>query len=438
MSVTVLRRPATTSGKSASNSPLRCLWIGRHIPYPMDEGAKVYSAKLAQALAGSGAFVRVLGFGAANAPPDDGTAIEWVAVPSTRRGAALAVLSRLPMQAAVDAVPAFVSLLKRQLSEPWDVIVLDGYGTGWALDHCMATSSARATRRPVLVHVSHNDEERLWKSLARESTASLPRRLVLWQNYWKVRSLERRVVSGADILTAITPQDARSLVRHRDDSRALVLTPGYDGPIAQERTIDHRTPRRAVIVGSFQWVVKRENLQRFIERADPLFAQHGIELVVAGHVPDDLRQALVARCRATRFQGFVQDLGPFLSQARIAIVPELLGGGFKLKFLDYFFGRVPVATIAAAAAGLPQPLRSELILRPDFGELASAIVEHIERLDKLNRMQATAFSLASTLYRWQDRGAQLMERIVQFRQERKTAARPLRERNAAQSDHTRS
>ena len=48
---------------------MRCLWISRHVPYPMNEGLKVYSAKLSEALAQAGAFVRLLGFGSTEATP---------------------------------------------------------------------------------------------------------------------------------------------------------------------------------------------------------------------------------------------------------------------------------------------------------------------------------------------------------------------------------
>ena len=48
---------------------MKCLWIARYMPYPLDAGAKVYSAKLAEALAAAGCSVTFLGFGAADAAP---------------------------------------------------------------------------------------------------------------------------------------------------------------------------------------------------------------------------------------------------------------------------------------------------------------------------------------------------------------------------------
>ncbi|MET0533822.1 MAG: glycosyltransferase [Steroidobacter sp.] len=393
----------------------------------MNEGLKVYSAKLSEALAHAGAFVRLLGFGDTRSTPKHLARMEWVSVPGERRGTTAALLNRFPLTAAVDSTAEYRALLDEQLREPWDAIIFDSYGSGWALDRCKAYRATARGARTILVHVSHNHEEVLWRAMAQQADASLPRRFALWQNYFKVRWLERRLVREVDLVSAITIEDEQTLRAFRHDNQTLTLTPGYDGAVAPQRIIDSTVPRRAVIVGSFQWVVKRENLSRFVEHADARFAANGIELVVAGDVPADLKQTLLANSKATHFQGFVTELGPFLAQSRIAIVPELIGGGFKLKFLDYIFGRVPVATVDAAAAGLPQRLRDDLITATDFDGLTTAIIENIDRLDRLNRLQAAAFEQARTLYRWEDRGLQLQQRIVDLQ----TARTPSPARSSA-------
>ena len=96
---------------------MRCLWISRHVPYPMNEGMKVYSAKLSEALAQAGAFVRVLGFGNTEATPKNRARMEWLSVPGERRNAAFALLNRFPLTAAIDSTDAYRSLLEAQLRE---------------------------------------------------------------------------------------------------------------------------------------------------------------------------------------------------------------------------------------------------------------------------------------------------------------------------------
>jgi hypothetical protein len=384
----------------------------------MDQGAKVYSAKLAQSLAESGVFVRFMGFGDAGVVPEAAASVEWLAVPGNKRGKAFAVSSALPFAAAIDATKAYGLLLGQQLREQWDAVVLDGYGTGWALDRCLAYRNHSRAHPTILVHVSHNHEEVLWRQMAGEARGSALKRLALRRNANKVSTLERRIVRSVDLLTTITDEDRRSLGAGLHPDRSLSLTPGYTGSAASERRITAATPRRVIIMGSFQWVVKQENLVRFVEIADPIFAEHKIELDIVGDVPQALLSTLQARCRATRFHGFVADAAPFLARARIAVVPEPIGGGFKLKFLDYIFGRVPVATVSQAAAGLPDELQLTMLLNDSLAGLIREIVSHIDRLDDLNRMQEGAFALGKSRYRWSDRGERFRQAIADVRRAR--------------------
>jgi polysaccharide biosynthesis protein PslH len=413
---------------------MRCLWISRYIPFPQNEGAKVYSANLAQSLARSGAFVRFTGFGDAGAAPESAAGVEWLAVPGKRRSKALAAFSRRPIAAAIDATKAYSALLEEQLREHWDAVVLDSYAAGWALDRCLAYRNERPGNPPVLAHVSHNHEEALWGAMAREARGSALKRWVLRRNAGKVSTLERRTVRSMDLVTAITEEDRRSLGADADHVRVLTLTPGYSGWVAGERRIAPATPRRVIIMGSFHWIVKQENIARFVEIADPIFKEHGIELDVVGDMPPALLTALRARCRATHFHGFLTDVAPLLRCARIAIVHESIGGGFKLKLLDYIFARVPVATVSQAVAGLSDELQRAMLTNGSQAGLIADIVSHMDRFDELNRMQERAFALGNEQFQWSVRGEQFRQAIFDVRQQRPAIQAPRTPPGAALDD----
>lgn len=398
------------------SSEMRCLWISRHIPFPPVEGSRVYSANLAQSLARAGAYVRFVGFGDANAVPESATGVEWLAVRGKRRGKVLAAFGELPIAAAIDATKAYAALLEEQLSEHWDALVLDSYATGWALERCLRYRDTRAGHAPVLVHVSHNHEEALWDAMAREAGGSAPKRWVVRRNAHQVSMLEQRIIRSMDLVTAITDEDRRSLSAGADHIRMLTLTPGYNGWVAGERRITSATPRRVIIMSSFHWIVKQENIARFLKTADPIFKEHGIELDLVGDMPPALLAALRPHCRATRFHGFLTDVSPLLRDARIGIVHESIGGGFKLKFLDYIFARLPVATVSQAVAGLSDELQRTMLTNTSQESLIDDIVSHIDRFDELNQMQERAFSLGSAQFQWSVRGEQFRQAIVDARQ----------------------
>lgn len=384
---------------------MNCLWIARDLPFALDAGDKTYSANMARSLQQTGVSVRMLGFQEPNTAKPQDWVVDTVAIPGQKHQNGRALFSRLPIAAAIHVTSAYRAVLDEQLQNSWDVIVLDSYGSGWALDRCMR--SARAGRKPALVYLSHNHEETLWRAMAADSKAMLPKKLALWQNYCKVRALERRMVQSVDLVATITGEDAQTYTAQAAGKRTVVLTPGYSGWVAPERRIDEQCPPRVVLVGSFRWVVKQENLRQFLESADQRFKSEGIHFDVIGDIPKELRDALQPHLRATRLHGFVQDIAPFFSSARMAVVPELIGGGFKLKFLDYIFGRVPVASLSAAAAGLPEAVRAHVLCREDLRQLVEAIVEFIAKPAQLDLMQQQAFEQARALFKWQDRGLQL-------------------------------
>jgi glycosyltransferase involved in cell wall biosynthesis len=190
-----------------------------------------------------------------------------------------------------------------------------------------------------------------------------------------------------------------------------VLTPGYDGAVSARTCIDASVPRRVVMVGNYHWVAKSENLRQFVAAADAVFHANGIVLDVVGAMPTALAQELRATAQATVLHGFVDDIAPVFANARIAVVPEEIGGGFKLKFLDYIFGRVPVASLSHATAGLPDEVRRAMVCADDVPALVNAIVAHIDDTDGLSARQDAALQAAQARYRWADRGRDLLAAI---------------------------
>jgi glycosyltransferase involved in cell wall biosynthesis len=111
------------------------------------------------------------------------------------------------------------------------------------------------------------------------------------------------------------------------------------------------------------------------------------------------------------FRGFVDDLSEECRSARIALIPEEVGGGFKLKTLDYIFCRVPVASVEAALNGIPSRLKSSFIVESDIGALLATIVTVIDDTDRLDQMQKRAFELAEGLFNWDANGRRFLDAL---------------------------
>ncbi|MBV8894621.1 MAG: glycosyltransferase [Acidobacteria bacterium] len=407
---------------------LRCLWLARTIPLPLSTGDNVYTAWLAQALAAAGASVTFMGLlnSAASLRPAEAfeRKIDWNVVPGRPNATAVALASPLPLVAARFDTRGYAQHLKAILRAcDFDAVILDQYAMVWAIGH-IKRSKSNSARSPI-VYIAHNYEAKLAADIARDFHGNLFRKAALHANARKIANAERCLARAADILVTLTAEDAKSLAP-LSPSAKLVLPPGYNGPHVPERQVVQATPRRVAIVGSFRWTPKQMNLAAFVEAADPILQNAGVGLDIVGEIPAPLQKACEARVKATRFHGFVDNLGEFLAARRMGLVVEETGGGFKLKALDYIFNRVPIAAIAGSMAGLPLTPGLDYLSFASMQELAQGIAAVIDDLERLNSLQQAAYEKCKTAFDWSDRGQALCNAIRQAlnRQLQACAARP--------------
>ena len=125
--------------------------------------------------------------------------------------------------------------------------------------------------------------------------------------------------------------------------------------------------------------------------------------------------------RATRFLGFVEDLGSIFRNVRIGIVAERTGGGFKLKTLYYIFNRVPIAAIRDGIAGLPLTPEVDYLSFESIPELARGVATVIDDIGRLNSLQQAAYEKCESGFDWNDRGRTLCNAIRQAMNRQHTA-----------------
>ena len=346
--------------------------------------------------------------------------IEWSIVPGGPNPTVLALASQLPLVAARFGTRVYAQHLGAMLrAGKFEVVILDHYAMVWAIS-CIQKSE-RNGARPLIAYIGHNFETKLSADTARNFRGDLLRKAALHANAWKTANAERRLARIADIIVTLTAEDANSLMPISPLSTKLVLPPGYSGPRAMARQISQATPRRVVIVGAYRWTPKEMNLSAFFETADPILRNAEIGIDIVGEVPDSLRKAWQAQVKATRFHGFVEDLGEFLAARRMGLVIEQTGGGFKLKTLDYIFNRLPIAATKGSMAGLPLTAGLHYLSFDSVRELAQGVVAAIDDIARLNSMQQSAFEQCDTRFDWNDRGRTLYNAIRQAVSQRNAA-----------------
>jgi hypothetical protein len=270
------------------------------------------------------------------------------------------------------------------------------------------SSAANDGRRPYLIYVAHNHEESTRARLAAQYRGGRLKQIFLHADAGKVAYLERCVVEAAHLVTAISPTDKALFAASRPGRPVLALPPGYDGRRLARRQISPDIPRRVVMVGSYDWIAKRENLRDFANVAAPAFERTRTGLTVVGSggaFVDKLR----AEFPSIEFTGEVDSIYPYLDRSRMAVVPERLGGGFKLKTLDYVFNRLPIAALNRTFEGVPLVNRESVLSYADLPELVRGIVATIDDLPALNRLQECAYDSCADGFDWSARGKTLFD-----------------------------
>ena len=390
----------------------RCLWLTLFDPEPRHSGELIYSGGLIDAAVAAGLQLDVLATARHRPAAGDARAeLRWWLIRHEPRPAWKSLVSPLPYLADRARDAAKIATLRALLGKHrWDGIVFDGVSNGWALpdvrDHWR-----RSADRPRILYISHNHETSLRQRIAAIESNPIRRRLRELEAY-KVARLESGLVDCADRVTAITPDDRALYAERHPGKRIEVLPPGYGGRIRPRRTLTGTLPRRVVIVGSYAWIAKRTNLEEFLVHADPILARAKIDLCVVGQVEKDVLARWRQRFPATRFTGSVDDVMPYMDEARLAVVPERHGGGFKLKMLDYVFNRVPILALQDSFAGVPVQAGRSVLLFPDHAALARGMVAAIDDLDRLNGLQEAAFAACRNEFHWMDRGQALRAAIV--------------------------
>ena len=394
---------------------MRCLWLTRVDPEPETNGEFIYSGRLIGALAAAGADITVM----CQTRPDGGrngyrrsNDVRWSLVPDTPRPGWQSVFSYLPNMACRSATPAMRRRLDEMLAwQRWDAVVLDGLSVGWAIEPLLRRYVGANCARPRLIHISHNHEETTRANVARNYPSRSVKKALMLADAAKARRLERTIAGSVDLLTAITSEDATLFAAHRGVRPTLVLPPGYGGRRLPRRYITTSTPRRAIVVGSFDWVAKQMNLAEFATAAAPVLARAGIEIHVVGGGGEAFLAELRRRFPNVAIAGAVESIYPYMDRARIGVVPERSGGGFKLKVLDYVFNRLPIAALENSFSGIPLRRSESILAYPDCVAIAQGVVRAIDDLDLLNGLHERAYTTCAERFDWQNRGETLLDAV---------------------------
>lgn len=376
-------------------------------PWPLDNGARIRTARLAQALSDRFELTLVT---FADGPVYDDTQ------------ASRAELETLLPGASIQLVPygrPHPRGARRQLlrtgSAAWGA-----YATSTMAD---ALRGLLAGRPEALLHLdmpgvalagvglapgrtvfsTHNVEHRVWREVSRHRPMS--QRPFLAVEWRKVAAEERRCWRGADLTLAVSELDAQTI--RAAGARSVAVVPnGTDPRPAMAPAPPGDGPLRLLFVGSGAYWPYERGLAWFAREVMPRLVEHGVVLDVVGEPP-----VRPVRASAIVYHGRVGDLMKFYAAAHALVVPVFEGSGTRLKLIEAAMLGRPIISTRLGAEGLPiSPGRDYLA-----AESPEQWVEAVERIRRgeVEEMTARARSALAELT-WPRIGAQLADRYEQL------------------------
>ena len=337
-------------------------------PWPLDNGARIRTARLAQGLARSLQLTLVTFDGGPAWDRPAATRAELRAlVPGAR-------LELVPFAAVAPepgvfgatasaawgtyATPELRAALARLVAErPAALLHLDSPGAGLA-GHGLAPGRT--------IYAGHNIEHRVWRDVAARRPA--PQRGYVEAEWRKVAHEEQRCWQGADLCLAVSEVDAAAM-RAGGARRVEVCPNGADAhePLPTASLAAGERPRLLFVGFAGYWPYE----YGLAWLATEVMPRTSVLLDVVGEPP-----AEPVSGPGVTYHGRVGDVAPFYAAAHALVVPMFEGSGTRLKVIEAAFLGRPVISTAVGVEGLP--------LRPGehylHAETAGEWVGAIERL----------------------------------------------------------
>jgi glycosyltransferase involved in cell wall biosynthesis len=220
-------------------------------------------------------------------------------------------------------------------------------------------------------------------------------RWLLERDELKSRTLEAWTLANYDAAVVASSEDGRLLreAGHRDHGSKVAVVPnGVDLDLFRPSPVPVRP--RIVFTASLQYGPNVDGAVWFAREIFPLVRARVPEavLVLVGLRPAAEVRALAAD-PGIELHADVPSTVPYISAARVAVVPLRAGTGTRLKALEYFAAGRPVVGTTIGLEGLGVVDGVHALVRDDPNSMADAIVQIIED----DRLAATVAGAARRL-----------------------------------------
>ena len=215
-----------------------------------------------------------------------------------------------------------------------------------------------------------------------------PMALYSWIQAGRIANYERQMCALADIVIAVSPEDADLLRPFRADGKIHVLPSAIsvDDYAADASAIDLGR-HGLVFTGKMDYRPNVDAALWLVNDILPLIRQRvpDVTVTLVGQQPSPRLDAL-SHVRGVTITGRVESVVPYLRGAAVYVAPLRMGSGTRLKLLEAMAAGSPIVATTAAAAGLMPDAKAAMLIADGaqaFADAVSGLLTQPEKRDEM-------------------------------------------------------
>ena len=373
----------------------KILFITYENPFDRDNGDRIYTCNFLDALIDLNCDINIIGYDNQNSKRDNNhhnvkipQDINFTLIPFKQVSKLKLIFSLLPGMIVNRKRKSFVNLVESHLKEnKYNYIFINHQKMVFSL-----LPIIKLNLLSKLIFISHNAEYLLSLNNAKNSR-KIVERFIYLQDAFKTKLYERKWLNYFDLRTTISEYDQDYYTINLKHQHIKVLRPVlHRSSLINEK---EKKINEIILVGSFLWGPKTENLISFLNSKNfkQLYANN-INLTIVGNAEPLLVKKINSKYKGVFMTGKVESVDSYYSKAKIAINPEVLGGGFKLKVAEAALQKTAIFSVKGAITKCNLEKNKHFIESSDFEELINKVIEYQNKEIEIDAMIKRAFKIA--------------------------------------------
>jgi len=252
---------------------------------------------------------------------------------------------------------------------------------------------------PILLR-EHNFESLIYERFAKVDPNPI-KRAIAGIHGRRLKKEEVKFIRSFDSVAAITRMDASLMHKEAPSSIIRVIPAGVDTDFFRPHSHSEDS-NRILWIGSLAWDPNVDAVRYFLDSIFPLVLKQNPSIVldIVGGDSEKLAGKVQRFGDSVCIHGRVPDIRDYLARSTVVVVPLRIGGGMRLKLLDFFASGKAVVSTSIGAEGNEAQDNIHLLIRDTPESFADGIMHLLTNPEKRLTLGNNARQLVLQQYSW--------------------------------------